>query len=310
MGHATRCVPIIYELLKNDNRVILGVTSLTAKVLDREFPQLEKIALPEYAISYSKILPIWLKLLFSYPRLRSVIKKENQLLASIVSEKKIDVVVSDNRYGLYHQRTQNIIVCHQINLINPFAGIANRINTKWLKLFNEVWVPDFEDRENSLAGDLSINAFNLSCKYIGPLSRLKKCDPKIEYDILFLLSGPEPQHSQLLGKALSYAEKNKGSKIAVVTSLSFQEKSNAMVFSNPDPTELSKIISSSKIVVCRSGYSTLMDMYYLGKSDLILVPTTGQSEQEYLAHYWNTKFKTVILSEVNFNNLRNIIPHG
>lgn len=290
-------------MLEKGNKVILGVTPLTELVLGQAFPQLQKISLPSYEIRYSLVLPIWLKLVFDLPRLRAVIKKEHQLLNEIVLKNNIDVVVSDNRYGLYHPNTKNIIVCHQINLITPFfSKLANMIHKKWLSKFNEVWVPDHQDRSKALAGKLSDNKWNLNCRYIGALSRLTKLNSEQKYDQLFLLSGPDPQHTDLLNKILMLAKNNHSKRIAVVTSKKTEAVIGVDVFHLPDNKKLSELIASSKQIICRSGYSTLMDMYLLNKTDLVLIPTKGQAEQEYLAVHWKNQFNAVILNEDKLNN--------
>ena len=65
-------------------------------------------------------------------------------------------------------------------------------------------------------------------------------------------------------------------------------------------TQLSDIIARSKMVMCRSGYSTLLDIDAMQKK-AILVPTPGQPEQEYLAKYWKDKegFATLRQADVN-----------
>lgn len=282
----------------------MGVTPLTQIILEQEFPQLKKITVPAYKIKYSSVFPLWLKLLLDLPRLRSVIRAENKILDNIVKENNIEIVISDNRYGLYHPQTKNIVICHQINLVTPFfSSFANSIHQKWLSKFSEIWVPDFKDRAKALAGILSENKLKLNCNYIGPLSRLNKRNAVNAYDILFLLSGPEPDHTQFLNKAIEVCQKLKNKKCIIVTSNNVTSRDGVEVFRSPNSTQLSELIAASKTIVCRSGYSTLMDMFQLGKTDLILVPTKGQTEQEYLAKYWNTKFNAVILSEDKLTDL-------
>ena len=58
---------------------------------------------------------------------------------------------------------------------------------------------------------------------------------------------------------------------------------NNMVFKNMLTSDaLADAITSSKLVVCRSGYSTILDLVAL-KASAIFYPTPGQTEQEYLA---------------------------
>jgi UDP:flavonoid glycosyltransferase YjiC (YdhE family) len=305
LGHATRCVPIIKALLKKNNAVILGCTSLTEKILEQEFPRLERICLPEYSVSYSDKLPIWLKLVSQYSRIKSVINAENVMLQDLIRSRKIEVVVSDNRYGLYSKNIKSIMVCHQINVFTPFLNqFANKIHTTLLRNFNEIWVPDFEDGSKRLAGELSRNKHALNCNYIGPLSRLEKAPSEIEYDLLFMLSGPEPSQTNLLNSIISKVNSLRGKKIAIVSAseTTLPLNDNVTFYKLPEAKQLSSIIARSKVIICRSGYSTLMDMFVLEKKELVLVPTKGQTEQEYLAEHWKNKFNASVLKETDLQH--------
>lgn len=304
LGHATRSVPIIRELLKK-NEVILGVTPLTKLVFDEEFAQLKKIELPAYDVKYSKVLPLWLKLGFDSGRISKIIANEKESLDKIISEHKIDVVISDNRFGLYSEKIHSVFITHQLFLKAPvFENLGSKLNQNYISKFNEVWVPDVANESESLSGDLSHGIlFHKNIKYIGPQSRLADAITEVEkdkYDYLILLSGPEPTRTQLeeaLLKKIKLSNKKfafvRGSKLNVQSS----KLENVDAFDFPTKEELKKLILSSKRIICRSGYSTLMDMYLLGKKDLILIPTPGQTEQEYLADYWKNKFGSKFLPQ-------------
>lgn len=306
LGHATRCVPLISQL-KQDNAVIIGTTPSTALIFDEEFPDLKKLPIEPYNISYSKRVPLNIKLLFDSPRIKNVIRKEQKQLANYVREYKIDVVISDNRFGLHHSKTQNIYITHQLNIkAGLFSSFATSIHHSYIKHFNEVWIPDFEKTQDALAGDLSRNNKRFNVKYIGPLTRLKINYTTIEnFDYLCLLSGPEPQRSILEGLLMQRAiDSNK--KICLVRGTN--KKSNktfpkhVAVIDVPTAEQLSMLITNSKKIICRSGYSTLMDLYCLKKSfNAILVPTPGQSEQEYLAEYWKGKFGSKVILQENIH---------
>lgn len=313
LGHATRSVPIIRELLKN-NKVILGVTPLTKTIFNEEFPELKKIDLPAYNIRYSKVFPLWLKLGLSSPRIYRIISDENKLLEKIISENKIEVVISDNRFGLHNEKAYSVFVTHQLFLKAPvFEGLGNKINQKYVLKYNEVWVPDYEDENISLSGELSHGKhFCNTVRYIGPKSRLQDIITEVEkdkYDYLFLLSGPEPQRTILETSLLKLLDPKK--MIAVVRGIhipgdvpksAFTLKNENgycgyEIYGMPKKEELKKLILSSKKIICRSGYSTLMDMHLLGKKELILIPTPGQTEQEYLAEFWKNKFGSIHLPQ-------------
>lgn len=299
LGHATRSVPVIRKLAKS-NMVILGSTPLTASILDEEFPELRKIPLPAYNVSYSKSLPLWLKLGLDSPRIATVVAEEHRQLEKIMEELKPDVVISDNRFGLYTKKAHCIFITHQLFLKAPlFGAMMQHINKSYILNFDEVWVPDFEDEEKSLGGELSHGAhYHSNVKYIGPLSRLKDAETSLlqkRYDILVLLSGPEPLREELEKKLI---EKLKGGnkKIAFVRGTTSENKiahdPNMDVFGLADKAKLKGLITNSEKIICRSGYSTLMDLHLLDidKKKLTLIPTPGQTEQEYLADYWRKKF--------------------
>lgn len=314
LGHATRSVPIIKQLLKN-NTVILGITPLTKFIFDEEFPELKKIELPAYNIKYSKILPLWINLGLSFPRISQIIADENKFLDKIISENKIDAVISDCRFGLYSEKIHSVFITHQLYLKAPvFENFGRKINQKYILNFNEVWVPDFDTSESSqeresLSGELSHGApFHKNVKYIGPQSRLSDviCDvEKNKYNYLILLSGPEPGRTTLEEALLKKANVS-DKKIALVRGSGFKVQDSRFkgidVFDFPKKKELKKLILSSDKIICRSGYSTLMDMHLLGKKELILIPTPGQSEQEYLAEYWKNAFGTTTLLEKNIQH--------
>lgn len=243
-----------------------------------------------------------------YPRIAGIISEENKLLEKVITDEKIDVVISDNRFGLHTKKAQTIFLTHQLFLKAPvFSSFANSLNRKYVLKFDEVWIPDYENESESLSGELSHgHHFHSNLKYIGPQSRLADAEtfsPEKNYDYLALLSGPEPQRSLLEEKILKEAPANKS--ICIVRGIPDKSKAksqksvreNITVFDFPSKQELKRLILSSEKIICRSGYSTLMDMHLLRKKDLILIPTPGQSEQEYLAEYWEKKFNTVSVSQ-------------
>ena len=58
---------------------------------------------------------------------------------------------------------------------------------------------------------------------------------------------------------------------------------NVLFISYLDGPDLELLLRQAQVVISRSGYSSLMDYATLGLQQLILVPTPGQTEQEYLA---------------------------
>jgi UDP-N-acetylglucosamine:LPS N-acetylglucosamine transferase len=81
-------------------------------------------------------------------------------------------------------------------------------------------------------------------------------------------------------------------------------KQNMIFFNHMTSTEMARLIRGASSIICRSGYSTIMDLVSTGSS-AILVPTPGQTEQEYLAEYLNEKgmFRYISQKELNGHSI-------
>lgn len=305
LGHATRSVPVIRQLIDNGNQVLLGVTPLTETIFQQEFPELERVTVPAYNIRYSRRGPLWLGLLKDWPAIRKVMRAERDLLNLLIPKHRIDVVISDSRFGLWSDRAHCIFITHQLFLKAPIATqLAQRINKKLISNFHAIWVPDYETMSESLSGDLSHGAqYHPDVTYIGPQSRLRKTTPSdTRYDYLFLISGPEPQRSLFAEQLLKKAAQRSDLRFCIVGWKSSVLPEQVVSFPAPDAGLLSSLLLASDSVVCRSGYSTLMDLHQLGLKRIFLVPTPGQTEQEYLSHYWTERFGTVSLTPASLLN--------
>jgi hypothetical protein len=295
LGHATRCIPLIRKFIADGAIVFIAAPESIKLVLLSEFPNLSYLDIFGYEVSYSSTLPLWFKLSLQAPRIHSLIQKEHEWLKQIQQELQIDVVISDNRYGLYTMNAYCIFVTHQLFIPSPiFPGAVNKRNHEFISKYNECWIPDYEGNDN-LSGDLSHGKHSLkNVQFIGPLSRFNKEMPGPEkiYSWCVVLSGPEPQRSILEKKLLQKLHVS-GKKTVFVRGILHEEKpieitSNIEVHSFLSGTELQKKLQESEMVICRSGYSSIMDLAALDLKG-ILIPTPGQSEQEYLAEYLNGK---------------------
>jgi uncharacterized protein (TIGR00661 family) len=306
LGHATRVAPLIKSLAEN-NKIIIGVTTSNAFFFNEYFPELQRVELPSYSVVYSKNFPAWLSVILQTPKLRRIIKEENKKLKEIIVDYKINFVISDNRFGLYNKNVECIFITHQVKIVSPFfSSFATKINRKCIHHFNEVWIPDYEEKNLRLSGKLSDSEeLRIPVKYIGPQSFLNLTavpetkNEKVDY--LILLSGPEPQRS-VIEKMLIETLRESTRKIVMVRGSEIPIKENSGAISIIDKIfgqELANLIVNSENVICRSGYSTLMDMHSLKKNQLILIPTPGQPEQEYLGNYWKEKFGAIKISQNN-----------
>ena len=304
LGHATRCVPIIRNLLEQGHNVIIAADKAPLAFLQNEFPELEFIRLPGFEPLYSKGESQVFKLLTSIPAALIDFRKEHEKIEKIVKERKIGTVISDNRFGCWSKNAYSIFITHQLHIQVPkffrwTSPIVNMMSRSYIRHYNELWIPDVEN-EPSLSGILSHPAdVKMKTKYIGHLSRFEgnKCENTYQdIDYLVVLSGPEPQRTIFENIIIKQAPEVEGrivvlrAKVEDVTTLrlSDSETQNLTFYNNADDELFVELISRSKMIICRGGYSSLMDLVALGRS-AFLVPTPGQTEQEYLADYLTKK---------------------
>ncbi len=310
LGHTTRSIPVIRELLAQNCTVLLAGNEQQAALLAAEFPALEIIPLKGYKIKYGKsAFGLFKALFFQIPGIIRSIRREQQWLQSICQAHNINAVISDNRYGLYHSSIPCVLITHQL-LIKSGLGkwidnFLQKINYRFINRFSYCWVPDTESEEN-LAGELShpVKRPKTPLNYIGLLSRLKKKDIPVKNNhLLILLSGPEPMRGILEEKIIKDISHFPGG-ATVVRGLpgnaSLVPSTNMLTFYNHLPTEeLETAMMEAEFVICRSGYSSIMDIMALQKKS-ILIPTPGQTEQEYLGKYLADKKRIVCIGQNKF----------
>jgi len=289
LGHAARCIPIIRLLLKKNAEVIIAGEGASLELLKREFPQLQFILFKGYNISYPDKGSMAVKMMFSIRKIIVGILREHRVLKQIIDQHKIDIVISDNRYGLWNKSVKSIFITHQLMIKTPFAEKAlHNIILYFVKRYDECWIPDAEGSIN-LSGDLS-HKYSITehTFFIGVLSRF---DAAIEtlaynYDLLAIISGPEPQRSIFEKIVIEQLQRVQLKALVVCGKPQLNQRKEIIdgitIISHLDSDEMRKAILQSKIIIARSGYSTIMDLAVLGKKALF-VPTPGQTEQEYLA---------------------------
>ena len=291
LGHATRCIPIIRALYALDCKVVIVTSGRPLLLLRKEFPDAVFYDLPSYNIYYQKRGSFLIKLTVQLQKILAGIAREHRLLRSIIQKEHPDLIISDNRYGVRSKKVYSVFISHQMMIKFPGSRFIEWIVQKWLewrhRKFDAVWIPDAEGEPN-LSGDLSHAPPMLPhAKFIGLLNRFEANQPESEQsnDILCILSGPEPQRSILEAQLLQQA-KGMGRKMVMVQGISEQKKDvwvneHIRMVSHAHAQKLHQLILSSRIIISRGGYTTLMDLAPLGKR-CIFIPTPGQTEQEYL----------------------------
>jgi len=296
LGHAARCIPVIRYLLEKGCHVVIAAQGAAAILLRRNFPEAEVIPLKGYEVRYSRqkwtLIP---SVLGQVPRILRVIREEKRWLQKLQAQRRFDLIISDNRYGLKIPGAFSVIMTHQLQVKSGAGPVADRIlrmlHYRLLEKFDACWVVD-KAGPGHLAGSLShpgILPSNLT--YIGWLSQLNapgETHPaRTGTEILVLLSGPEPMRSILEKKICGQIREMSRRRFTVVAgnpsgAIPPDLPSHITYYTHLNADELQAVMASSSLVICRSGYSTLMDLAALAKKAL-LIPTPGQTEQEYLA---------------------------
>jgi uncharacterized protein (TIGR00661 family) len=292
LGHATRCIPLIGQLLQNGCDVVLAAEGAGARLLVREFPQLELKNLEGYRVRYGQN-NLFLNIFLQLPRIFRSVAKERQWLKELLSAEKFDIIISDNRPGLYNRNAYCVYITHQLRIQSGVSSWVDdrlqQLHTRYMKKFNKVWVPDAAGG-NNLAGELSHPYDQMMVvDYLGLISRFRNTSSSIKkYDVMCLLSGPEPQRSLLEQQFVEELKQFEGAALLVrglpgeTSNLSVSN--NVKVEQHLSAADLEVAFKASELVICRSGYTTLMDLMKL-KQKAVLIPTPGQTEQEFLAAY-------------------------
>lgn len=288
LGHTTRCIPVINALLLNNFNVIIASDGASLVLLKKEFPNVSSVELPSYNISYPKNKKLYkFHFLVKTPHFIKVMKQEKNIVSKLVVKNQIDGIISDNRFGVFHEKIPSVYITHQLTVLSGSTTfLSSFMHQKIISKFKECWVPDM-DTSNNLSGKLSDStSLKIPIKYIGLLSRMKKEKLVLKYNILLLLSGPEPQRGIFEEMLLHLFKKEKRSVLlvrgVVEKEVVYTQKNNITIVNYLKTKTLEKAINQSKIIISRSGYTTIMDLAMMQKK-AFFIPTPGQFEQEYLA---------------------------
>lgn len=288
LGHATRCIPIINALEENGFTPIIASDGVALALLKKEFPHLTALELPSYNIEYSrKAANFKWKLIKNTPRTLMAMQAEKNRVEKWIAEYNIQGIISDNRMGVHSKKVPSVFITHQLTVLSGnTTWLSSKMHQYYIRKFDECWIPDTKESIN-LTGKLAhLKDTSLKLKYIGVLSRLRKLDLPIVYDLMVILSGPEPQRTMLEEKLISQLPDYKGRVVFIKGKIEEEQtkeiKDNVTFYNFMQTEQLEKTFNESEIVLCRSGYTTVMDLVKLEKK-AFFIPTPGQFEQEFLA---------------------------
>ncbi len=313
LGHATRCIPLIRYYLAQGDEVVLGGDGKSLVLLRRHFPQLRVVDLPSLELRYTHNHQQRGFYLRAVPALIRFTIADHYYLRQRLAMEHFDLVISDNRFGLFTRQTRCAYITHQLYVRLPkrlklFEPLARVVHACIYKRYTEVWVPDYADRTNNLAGELCHGGcFDNRAKYIGPLSRFSSCVTtsstigargewfvdgvlfdKNHLSLLAILSGLEPQRTlfeqELMDRAMLTGEQMLLVQGLVDRPATRIQRGNITLVPHLSDEALLQAMQQATTIIARSGYSTIMDLAVLNllhKAELHATP--GQTEQEYLA---------------------------
>lgn len=295
LGHASRSVPLIRKLQKEGNEVVIASAGPALAFLKNYFPELKALEKPAYNIRYSINFSVSVMLFFQSRSFLKTIRNEHKWMNDILQSNKFDEVYSDNCYGLYNQKVRSTIITHQLMVKCPkgLRFLEKPLHEKILSYTNKFdvcHIPDYEG-ESNLSGDLS-HKYELpaNATFIGPLSRFENRQPVEfvkQYEFCAILSGPEPLRTELEEQCIDLFSKTE-KKCLIIRGLPEKDEciqvAGIDIYNHLGDEEFREKVVQSDKIICRSGYSTIMDLHALNKR-AILIPTPGQTEQEYLAKH-------------------------
>lgn len=312
LGHATRDLPLINALLKKGHKVTIISSGRPLILLRKELKKsCHYFDVPDYPLPYLRKRFSTAMMPFYFPKMLQRIFKEQQFVKKLCKKNKFNRIISDNRFGIYHEKIPSYFVSHQLSFVTrkalkPFAVFAEFINYLLQKNFKYCIVPDY--KTNSLSGIISHNLKvfpSKRVKYIGILSSAEREKSLEDIDYFISISGPEPQRLSFQKKVLPQLEKLSGKIVVTLgkpesSKKIFKKTKNITIYNYLNRKEQASIMNRSKFIVARSGYTTLMELVELEKKALF-VPTPGQVEQVYLSELHSKKRTFLSVPEKKLN---------
>lgn len=294
MGHLTRLTELLRKITPED--LVIACTPFQQEYYSYYFPDATYELIPELNWRWSGKKSALSELFIQRKKWTKHIGKDQLIVDELVAKYSIEVILSDNRYGFYHPDTHNICLTHQLNIPgNSFEKpVIKKLLRDYLSPFQEIWVPDYEDRTQRLSGELSesINIAFSPVRYIGPLSRFNWEESPKKKRTTLLLSGPEPQRRLFLEHFLKHQSSHL-SELTVVTPMPYPIKALEQVQQlviRPSTAHLHEILNETKVLISRAGFTTIMETHQLDKTRKIIVPTPSQREQKYLARHLDGRY--------------------
>jgi uncharacterized protein (TIGR00661 family) len=299
LGHATRDMPIINHLIESGHDVGIAATGVAYTLLMREYPDLRFYRVEDYPSPYTRKGFSVPRLLALFPLMYKNILEEHRAIDRIVKEEGYDLVISDNRFGAYAKDVPSLFISHQIRFSTPggfeaVEKITEAFNEFFHRNFDHVIIPDNPPGDISLSGKLGHAKRPGTMErayYAGILSNIRKLDIDEDIDYLISISGPKETKRALKETIMGQIDSIEGKKVVLMGDPDsyYEEHLNGgvVVKSHASRVEMERLLNRAKCIITRSGYTTMMELADLGGKRALLIPTPGQTEQEYLSRYYS-----------------------
>ena len=305
MGHATRTLPLIEHAAACGWHVHVATKGTALAWLKRHLDPALPLTFhdkPGPEIKYAK-RGNFLRIAGQMPAFVAHVERERTWTSNFVRTYDIDAIYSDNCYGTAVPGVPSILMSHQLQVPTPkiLEGAARTMVARWAKAFDQLWVPDTEPGPQSLSGHLAAADVHPHTEYVGVLSRLAKHrqdNPPPIWHKVGMVSGLEP-HRGLMEEALRGWMVDSDEPCLVIAGKpggGVQVDGHITTWCDPNDAELASALQEARTVVCRSGYSSQLDLAALG-ARAILIPTPGQPEQEALGKLWASRFGFTCLTQ-------------
>ncbi|MFH1591436.1 MAG: glycosyltransferase family protein [archaeon] len=315
LGHATRSLPLIRGALERGHEVSIISNFRSLAFLKNELGNKIKryFRLHDYSFAsklFSNKKVSMQKFILNLPLFLKEYKTEHDSFIRMQKRYKFECIITDTRFGIFDRKTPSYLLSHHIrNKIKGLARVSEMLSEipyfALMSRFRKILIPDF--RKGDIAGSYT-HGFKFLSKddvsYLGVLSMIQKRKVKEDIDYFFTVSGPEPQRTVFEKKVLACLPKLEGKRVVVTLGKPEVKKTirkgHTTIFSFLDNKKQEEMMNRAKLVVTRSGYTTVMELAELGKKAL-LIPTKGQEEQEYLAKYHHERgnYLSVDLDDLN-----------
>jgi uncharacterized protein (TIGR00661 family) len=301
LGHATRDMPIINDLLTRGHTVGVAATGAALALLRREFPDLTFFDVPDYPSPYTKNGFSVPRVMALFPLMQKDIAREHRLISKIVRRERYDLVISDNRFGAHVRDVPSLFISHQIRFSTPgdiefVERLMERFNEHYHKNFDRIIIPDNPPGPYSLSGKLGVArrpATRRRAFYAGIITDIRKLDVGQDIDFLISISGPRETKDLLKKTILQQVGDLPGKKVILMGDPGDHREEtldpDTIVKSHAERDEMELLMNRAKFVITRSGYTTVMELAELGKKEILFIPTPGQTEQEYLSRLYERR---------------------